>query len=129
MTDTARLIVELLEGRAKGAREKDARRALAQELRSLKPLDLGLRCFLADLIDPDRNEINLQIRFVRRRKGKPSNPATDKRIAQFIAGIAKDDGVESAVTQAKQEFGLSRSRLMAIWGEWRPILKRLERPR
>jgi hypothetical protein len=109
--------------------EKEARRALARELRSSAPLNLGLRFILADLIDPDRDEINRRIRFENRRKGKPStNALAEKTIAEFIwSQVQAGVKAESAINSAKQKFGLGRSRIFKIWSHWQPILKRLKR--
>ena len=111
------------------ALELEARYALARELRSPSPLDPGLRSVLADLIDPDFDRANRQIKFARRRKGNPAgNALAEKEVAEFIwAKVRAGVGVESAVAAAKDEFGLARSRLFEIWSHWQPILKRLKR--
>ena len=81
-TPDDRLIVELLCGRDEHdeyglphtiypKNEQDGRRALARKLRSSKTLDLGLRFVLADLFDPDQGEIDRQVWFGYRRKGRP----------------------------------------------------------
>jgi hypothetical protein len=108
--------------------ELAARRALARMLRSSRPIHPGVLSALADLIDPDRDEINRQIRFVNRRKGKPSKAAVEKKIAEFIRlEEAKLGKTEAAIASAEKEFGLKRARLFKIWGEWKPVLEGLKR--
>jgi len=110
------------------AEEIAARRALARLLRTSSPLDLGLRVVLADLIDPDCDAVERQIRFERRRRGKPSSAHADKQMCEFIWAHVKD-GVkkEAAFQSAMDRFGLKRSRILKIWSDWQPILKRLKR--
>jgi hypothetical protein len=109
--------------RDNSADEKAARRALARYLSTSQPIDLGLRFILANLIDPDRDEINRRIRFENRRKGKPSNAQAEKLIAEFIWSMVQTGmKVESAVAHAMRTFGLGRSHVMKIWGHWQPIL-------
>lgn len=108
--------------------EKEARRALARVLRTTVPLEVGLRFIIAELIDPDCDEIDRRIRFEYRRKGKPSNAYAERLIAEFIwARVQTGEKAESAVAHAMGKFGLGRSRVMKIWGHWQPILKRLKR--
>jgi hypothetical protein len=108
--------------------EQEARRALARILRTSLPLDLGLRFLIADLIDPDRDEIDRRIRFGHRRKGKPSNALAEKEIAEFIwSQVRSGVKTEEAVFQAAERFGLERTRIFEIWSHWQPILKRLNR--
>src|SRR3954447_83525 len=113
------------------ADELEARRAFERLLRTSRPLDHGLRVVLADLISPDRNEINRRIRFVNRRKGKESNALADKEVAQHIETMLHDGGkarsTKYAISKAEEKFGLKRSRLLDIWKEWKPILQRLKR--
>lgn len=141
MTRDQELIVTLLCGNAMhddsdppqylaegSAEEKEARRALARMLRTSLPLDQGVRGILADLIDPDRDELNRRIRFEHRRKGKPSNAAAEKKAAEFIwaqrrAGVK----MKSVITAAMKQFGLKEKRVLAIWKHWRPILEHLKR--
>jgi hypothetical protein len=108
--------------------EKEARRALARLLRTSRPLDLGVRYIIADLIDPDFDEMNRRIRFENRRKGKPSDAAAEKQVAEFIWS-QRQTGVtmKRTVIDATAKFGLNRSRVLAIWKIWRPILQRLKR--
>jgi hypothetical protein len=118
-------VVYLKEG---SAEELEARRALARVLRTSKPLDLGLRFCIADLIDPDNDGDGRRIRFEQSRKGKPSNALAEREVAKSIwlqvqAGVK----TESAIKSATQEFGLQRSRILEIWGHWKPILRRLNR--
>jgi hypothetical protein len=107
--------------------ELAARRALARLLRTSSPLDLGLRFVLADLIDPDCDAVERKIRFERRRKGKPSSAHTEKTISEFIWALV-EDGVkrEAAFHSAMDRFGLKRSRILKIWSDWQPILKRVK---
>jgi hypothetical protein len=108
--------------------ELEARRALARILRSSKPLDLGLRCILADMIDPDRDEVERTIRFKNRREGKRSNAEAEKTVAEYVAAQIEGGGkVEFAVMKAIEKFGLKRTRVLEIWQIWKPILQRSER--
>jgi hypothetical protein len=101
------------------AEELEARRALVRYLRKSRPIDLGIRWVIADLVDPDCIEIDRQIRIEHRRKGKPSKSAlAEKKIAEFVwsqvqAGIK----AESAIKSAKEKFGLGRSRIFKIWSQ------------
>ena len=106
--------------------ELEARRALARMLRSTRPLDLGLRYILADMIDPDRDEAERTIRFKNRHMGKRSNALAEKTVARYIeAALPEANGkLESAVAKAMKKFGLERSRVFDIWRMWRPKLKR-----
>ena len=104
--------------------EKKACKALARELRTSRPLDLGIRFILADLIDPDRVEIDRRIRFENRRRGRQSNAQAEKQIAEAIWSMVQaGTKTESAVAHAMKTFGLGRSRVMEIWGLWKPILQ------
>jgi hypothetical protein len=131
MTSDEKRIIELLCGRSardgrgclrvtyfrKGSPDElEARRALARMLKTSLPLDPGLRFVLADLFDPDRNEIDRIIRFESRRRGRPSNAAAEKEIAEFVWSRRRA-GVKSrpAVQEATEKFGLKRSRVLAIW--------------
>jgi hypothetical protein len=111
-----------------GSEEKTARRALARILRTSKPLDLGLRLCIADLVDPDRNEIEREIRFAYRRKGgRRASAVGENEIAEFIrAQLQAGTKLKAAVSNATEHFGFgkSRSRAMDIWRHWQPILKR-----
>jgi hypothetical protein len=110
--------------------ELEARRALARMLRSSQPLDLGLKGVLADLVDPDRDEVNRKINFGNRREGKPSN-AMAEIVAQYIEAMLQDGGetrqLKYAISKAADKFELNRSRLFEIWRDWKPTLKRLKR--
>jgi hypothetical protein len=112
-----------------GSREElEARRALARMLRSSRPLDLGLRFILADMIDPDRDEVERTILFKYRREGKRSNPVAEKTVAEYVAAQLEDSGkLESAIAKAMEKFDLKRTRVLDIWRVWKPILQRLKR--
>jgi hypothetical protein len=140
--DAKRLIIELLCGRVgrdsrgllrvdylEGDEELEARRALARMLKTSLPLDFGLRFLIADLIDPDSDDVSRRIRFEHRRKGKPSNAAAEKEIAEFIWSQRRAGArmMKSAVPAAMQKFGLKQKQILAIWKIWRPILQRLKR--
>jgi hypothetical protein len=144
MTSAAKRIIELLcghvtrDGRGlirvdyfkEGSPDDlEARRTLARMFRSTVPLDLGLRGIVADLFDPDRDEVDRIIRFERRRRGKPSIPAiAEKEIAEFIWSQRQaGEKIATAVSRATKQFGLKRSRVQAIWSQWQPILRRLKR--
>ena len=142
MRDDQRRILDLLAGRRVldkrglpqttylkegSAKEVEARRALARELRTSRPLDIGLKFLLADLIDPDNDVEIRHIRFGHRRKGKKTNADAEKTVAEFLWERVPRDGAESAFAAAKDKFRLGRSRIAEIWGMWKPILKRLKR--
>lgn len=145
MTDDAKRIAELLIGRVirdgrglprteylkeGSAEEKEARRALAKLLRNPgRQLDTGLRWALAELVDPDEDCNPRRIRFVRRRKGKPSKVLADREIAEFIWSQRRaGEKTRNIIPEATKKFGLKKSRVLAIWERWQPILRRLERP-
>jgi len=112
------------------AEELEARRALARELRTSIPLNLGLRFLLAELIDPDCDAAERRIRFDRRREGKRSNAQAEKKIAEFIwARVQGGAQVKGAVSDAEVKFKLGQKRIKEIWGIWKPILKRAKRTR
>ncbi|HEY6700035.1 MAG TPA: hypothetical protein VI137_04330 [Pseudolabrys sp.] len=130
MTEDRQRIADLLYGHLKdgSADEQEARRALACKLRSARPLDLGLRFLLADLIDPDRDEVDRCIRFGSRRSGRPSDALAEKQVAEFIfSKVQTGEPVKVVIDDAVRKFGLKRARLLKIWGHWKPILKRLQR--
>jgi hypothetical protein len=104
----------------------EARRALARELRTSLPLDLGLRSAIADMIDPDCDAAERQIQFEHRREGRPSNDVlAEMQIAEFIwSRVQGGDKTESAIQSAMEKFKLVRSRIFEIWRHWKPILKR-----
>jgi hypothetical protein len=108
--------------------EKEARHALARMLRSSRPLDLGVRCLIAVMIDPDCDEADRRIRFKHKRRGQRSNALAEKEVAEFIWSQRQAGRqVKVAVDDARKKFGLEQSRVKAIWGLWGPILKRLKR--
>ena len=112
-----------------GFEELEARRALARELRTSRPLDLGMRMLLADAFDPDRDEVEREVQFKYRRKGKRrANAMAENEIAEFIwARVQAGDKLESVVSTALKHFGYgekSRSHVINIWSRWQPILKR-----
>jgi hypothetical protein len=131
-TDAAdiELIRDLLCGRSveRDARYLDAKRALARMLRSSKPLDLTVRFALAELLDPDCDSQQRQLRFSFKRKGGVSDAWAEQRAAQLIQA-RKREGVkmEAIIWEAWEKFGLKRARVFEIWRTWQPILKRLER--
>jgi hypothetical protein len=143
MTSDEKRIIELLCGRSErdgrglprvtylsegSSEETEARRALAQMLKTSLQLDLGLRGILADLIDPDRDELDRRIRFERRRKGKPSNAVAEEQIAEFIWTQRRAGAkMKPVITEAIKKFGLKEKRILAIWKIWRPILQRVKR--
>jgi hypothetical protein len=144
MTDDAKHIAELLVGRVirdgrglprneylkeGAAEEKEARRALAKLLRNpSRRLDTGLRWALAELIDPDEDLNPRRIRFADRRKGRRSNSLADREIAEFIWSKRRaGEKTRNIIPEAEQEFGLKKSRVLAIWQKWQPILRRLNR--
>lgn len=138
MTRDQRRILELLGGRTKrgqlrsylkdnSAAEKEARRALAKELRKGAPLDLGLKFYIADLIDPDGMS-DRRIRFVNRRRGNRSDAQAENDIAEFIWAKAPTGKLKKAVEyEVAQRFGIRRSRIRNIWRVWKPVLERRHR--
>jgi hypothetical protein len=147
MTKDQKKIIELLSGRTVqdqrdlpqqvyleegGAEELEARRALARELRTSIPLNLGLRFLLANLIDPDcGDEVERRIRFEHRREGQPSSDArAEKKIAEFIwSRVQGGAQMKAAIPDATRKFKLGRTRIREIWRHWEPILKRAKRTR
>jgi hypothetical protein len=115
MTEDRQRIADLLYGHLKD--DSEARRALACKLRSARPLDLGLRFLLADLIDPDRDEVDRCIRFGSRRSGRPSDALAEKQVAEFIfSKVQTREPVKVVIDDAVRKFGLKRARLLKIWG-------------
>jgi hypothetical protein len=106
--------------------ELEARQALARMLRSSRPLDLGLRCILADMIDPECDAAERTIRIKNRCEGKRTNPLAEKTVAEYmVAMLHEGDGkLEYAIAKATEKFGLKRTRLLKIWQVWKPILLR-----
>jgi hypothetical protein len=106
------------------AEEKHARRALAKVLRTAKPLDLGLRWYLADLVDPD-TDTPRRIVFENRGAGRQSNADIEKQVAESLWREKQAGGkIEAAIKLAKKDFGLERSSVKKIWRVWKPILER-----
>jgi hypothetical protein len=144
MTSDEKRIIELLCGRSardgrgrlrvtyfrKGSPDElEARRALTRMLRTSLPLDPGVRFVIADLFDPDLSEVDRIIRLEYRRRGKRSNAAAEKEIAEFIWAQRRGGAkmMKSAVPAAMEKFGLKEKRILAIWKNWQPILQRLKR--
>lgn len=107
-----------------GAEEKEARRALAKVLRTAETLDWGFRDLLAELINP-RRDTPRRIVFENHGAGNKSKTDIDRQVAELLWLKGRTRGqMEAAITEAKKEFGLVRSRIMAIWRVWKPILER-----
>ena len=88
-----------------------------------------MRMLLADAFDPDRDEVEREVQFKYRRKGKRrANAMAENEIAEFIwARVQAGDKLESVVSTALKHFGYgekSRSHVINIWSRWQPILKR-----
>jgi hypothetical protein len=104
--------------------ETDARRALARELRTAQTLDMGFRDLLAELINPRRDSPR-RIVFENNGAGNKSNALVERQVAEFLWLKGRPRGqMEAAISEAKKDFGLERSRVMAIWHVWKPILER-----
>jgi hypothetical protein len=100
--------------------EKEALRALAQLLRSGRPID-SLRATLANLFDPDAGtERKLVFKF-RREGGQRSKSFEHKQIAYFIGRAAREDGegVEAAVQKAMKVYRLDRDTTYKILRRYR----------
>ena len=106
------------------ADEKVARRALAQKrCCTTIPLDLGLRFVIAELIDPDCDEIDRRIRFVVPAQGQAIKCVcreTDCRI-HVGEGAGRIKERSPPFASATNKFGLGRSRVLEIWTHWQPI--------
>jgi hypothetical protein len=86
--------------------------AFLRILRSDQPLSTTIRKRLADLFDPSSSaERCIKIAF--RKKGHRPQPLADDHIAGYISYVEKNagGGREAAVADAKQNFGLSRSKV------------------
>lgn len=94
------------------AEELRARRALARYLRTSRTIDFGLRCLLADMIDPACEEAERRICFKHRREGQPAKSAlAQKTIAEFIRTCPGP----KPIAQAVAKFELSRTSVETIW--------------
>ena len=145
MTGDQKSIVELLCGRAikdkrglsrqsylkeDGAKEKEARRALARRLRTARPLDLGMRHLLADLLDPDCDAAERQIRFGHRRRGRRRVRWQKCKLLNLLGrGSRPATKKKRPVQAAVEKFRLVRSRIFEIRRSWKPILERRQRTR
>jgi hypothetical protein len=118
-------LAEWLGGESKDGSTEDleGRRALAKVLRH-GPLDLGVRCMLANLIDPDTTD-DAGVRLVFKRAPGRARTMDRRRVAAIIwheirAGIKK----ESAVARAMGECNVSRSKALEAYKEWKPAFEK-----
>jgi hypothetical protein len=86
--------------------ETDARRELAEHLRSDSPVDRGIRMSLAALFDPP--------------KGRPTNPIRNTQIAAHVyAEMQRGNRYADAVASAAEKFCLSESMIEKMYGRYR----------
>jgi hypothetical protein len=99
-------------------KDREARRALAKVLRSTLPLDLGFRCALADLIDPD----DLPLWLVFKRPRGRTRSINGRRVAAVIwhdiqAGWPK----EAAYHHAVEKLGVSLRTAKKAYKAWEKV--------
>jgi hypothetical protein len=106
------------------AEELEARRIIARLLRSSRPLNLGFRSMLADLIDPDDDVA--EHRFVlKQRPGNRKRSADHCRIAVYVwRRVAEGAQIKAAAIDAMGHFRVKRSTVMAAWSKWKPHIER-----
>lgn len=106
------------------SQEKEARQYLAEMLRSGKPLDRHISNSLADLFDikPQNDMEPRTLVFKFRSRGKRQNQWIKTRIASHVFELENNgDKVESAISSAMAEFGISRSEVNRIRKQYRPV--------
>jgi hypothetical protein len=118
-------VAKWLSGELKdGSREElEARRTLARILRAER-MDMALRLMLANLIDPDNRDTHRQWLVFRRARGRA--PRFDLRLIALTVWekhIVAKHSWESAVKDAMNEHGASRTTVAAAWRQWEPFFR------
>jgi hypothetical protein len=99
------------------ARDLRALRTLAQMLRYSNPLDVSLRWFLADALDPDGEGTHRLL--LKKKPGRPKR-IDDRRIAAYVYRQTQADvPFESAVKGAMAAFNVSRGTVTGALSIWR----------
>jgi len=105
--------------RAGTREEKDARRALANLLRTDGNLDRGLRDSLANLFEPDP-PVQRKIQIVNRGRGKLVDHVAATQVVKHMADeIRGGSGVNAAIASAADKFSMSDEMVKRIWGRYR----------
>jgi hypothetical protein len=114
--------------RDKSSDENRGREALAELLRSGRPLTRDLRDTLAALFDPSENHypggerrLLFEVRAKKgKKKSKPPKTILHSSVAHHIYAIAKSGAsIGAAVEDATQKFGLQERMIKRIWSQYR----------
>jgi hypothetical protein len=99
------------------------RAALARVLRDDRPLDRQLRDMLATMFDPAPEAGSLWSERVLRAgfRKKPKDHFANTHMAWFVWERRKAEATtESAIKEAMVQFNVSRERMYALWGVYKP---------
>jgi hypothetical protein len=114
----------------KSADEKMGREALAELLRSGRPLTRDLRDTLAALFDPRKNHYpggERRLKFEDRHRGNRPKTILHSLVAQYIYDAVKSGaGVGDAIEGAVGKFELEERMIKRIWGRRRPTLEHFD---
>ena len=112
--------------------ENRGREALAELLRSERPLTRDLRDTLAVLFDPKENQYpggERRLLFKLRRVGNRKETILHSSVAQHIYDAAKcGGGVKAGIDSAIDEFGLQERNVWLIWKRYRPTMESVYGP-
>jgi hypothetical protein len=113
--------------------ENIGRKALADALRSGRPLSQYTRELLAALFDSQDDKhpaIKRRIKFEERRRGRKRNNFNDTLIANHIYETVRQGGasIEDGINSAAEQFELGDDRVKEIWRGYGPALKEIFGP-
>lgn len=106
------------------ADEDQARRFLADQLRTTRPLDLGLRFALGDLFDPDLAKEQGLCLTIKRGRGNRTNTLDLTTIAQHVWQATQNGEMQKyAIADAAKKFHCHRKTVRTAWKRHRPIFE------
>lgn len=109
----------------KGDGDKEARKLLADAIRTRMPMRQSMLDAFANLIDPTPESVSGEERilvFKFRSRGKRRNNLRTSNIYFFMEElVVRGDKVESAVAAAMEQFKLSRAEVYKIWSTHKKI--------
>jgi hypothetical protein len=120
-----------------GSKKSDqCRRALARVLRSENPLRKSLprqlREMLADMFEPEEPGSiwgERKLTASNRANRRPRDHGANSHLTSFVWGRVKAGaGVDAAISEAIDKFGVSRERMYKLWAEFRPIYEKVWGP-
>ncbi len=107
------------------ADEDEARRLLADLLRTTHPLDLGLRFALGDLFDPDLKQEQGCYFAIKRVRGNRKKRLPFHSIAAHVwRAVQSGDWVKKAVPDAAKEFACDERTVREAWSMYKPVFQK-----